>query len=151
VLLSGTDTPSRTVEDYTRALEGALARRLPMVCANPDMVAVSPGGLIATPGTVAAWYAASGGTVRMIGKPHPEILRHALALLPPAARGRLVAVGDSLAHDIAGGRSIGAATVLVEGGIHAAELALPDKPSALAALARDHGVAPDWVVPAFMW
>ena len=83
---------------------------------------------------------------RFIGKPHPEIYRHCFELLGATPDDRCVAVGDSVEHDIAGGRRAGLATVFVAGGLCAGK-----SDAELDALYRHFAAEPDWVVPLFRW
>ncbi|KAJ1484287.1 hypothetical protein T484DRAFT_1797494 [Baffinella frigidus] len=81
------------------------------------------------PGAIAEAYERKGGTVRWFGKPHAVHFEafgkpHAvhfeacLKLLPPSIpRERVVHVGDSLEHDVAGARDV-QLSVLIVGGIH---------------------------------
>ena len=69
---------------------------------------------------------------------------HAVAI----AGNRIVAVGDSLEHDIAGGRRFGCLTAFVEAGIHAADLAQPD---GFDRLCEKYGATPDFVIPKLVW
>jgi ribonucleotide monophosphatase NagD (HAD superfamily) len=122
-------------------LRAALARGLPMLVANPDLV--RPDGKDSPmPGRLAARYASMGGDVRSVGKPHARVYRAALEQLAAAGVGdarRVVAVGDSMSHDILGARRAGLDAVLITGGVHAAELgvrqgdATPPEPARLAA------------------
>jgi HAD superfamily hydrolase (TIGR01459 family) len=148
VLMAGSDAPERPLAWYDAVLEPALARGLPMICSNPDQTMIVPGltpdGTTFGAGFLARRYEARGGTVHWFGKPHPPIYRTAFRLA--SAETGAVAIGDSLEHDIAGGRAAGAATILVLGGIHAATV-----PEGLPALYDDHGVRPDWVMPRFQW
>jgi len=155
ILLSGSDMPERPPESYRPLLAAAARRRLPLLCANPDTAGVTAAGLIPGPGLLAHRYAELGGPVRWFGKPHPEV--HALCrpALGGTADDRTIAIGDSLAHDIAGGQRMGFTTALVAGGIHGGALsvrldAADDRPR-LETLFAEHGVVPDWVVPAFRW
>ena len=124
---------------------------MPLVCANPDLARITPDGLKPGAGAIAERYAARGGEVHYVGKPHRKIYAHCLAL----AAGRALGVGDSLHHDVAGGAAAGIDTLLVMNGVHAAEL--PNEASAatlVAAMRRivgDQGVLPDWAAPAFRW
>lgn len=59
------------------------------------------GELVAMPGTLASVYAAAGGHVVLMGKPAPLIYAAAAEALGLSA-GELLAVGDSLEHDVAG-------------------------------------------------
>ena len=61
LLLAGVEDDAR-LEDLGAELEAAAARGLPMVCANPDIVAVLPGGGFGmAPGAVAHHYEQLGG------------------------------------------------------------------------------------------
>jgi beta-phosphoglucomutase-like phosphatase (HAD superfamily) len=75
------------------------------------------------PGTLARHYAAAGGEVVLMGKPAAVIYEGALELLGlPAAE--VVAVGDSLEHDIGGAQAAGVDSVFVLGGIHRGDVHL---------------------------
>ena len=112
------------IEDYAPLLRRALARGLPMVCANPDLVVMHGGRLALCAGALAQWYEESGGRVRWHGKPFPSVYDACLDLLGMDDRSRILAVGDSLRTDIAGAAGAGIDSVLIIGGIHADELAL---------------------------
>lgn len=53
------------------------------------------------PGTLAKWYTEMGAEVRLMGKPAPVIYEAALQQLGLEAS-QVLAIGDSLEHDIAG-------------------------------------------------
>ena len=104
---------------------------------------------------------ALGGSVLYYGKPHPAAFEAALASLgvPPS---RVLHVGDSLLHDVAGARAAGVDSLFVAGGIHAEALgvvpdggggggASPLRAAALEALFHDFGVWPTMSAPAFVW
>jgi HAD superfamily hydrolase (TIGR01459 family) len=153
ILLTGTDDDAR-LDDFRAALDAARARALPLVCANPDVRVVSAAGVAMAPGALAAHYEALGGRVIWVGKPHPRVYRRALDLLPA---GPVLAVGDSLAHDIAGGAARGLDTAFVLAGIHAEAFAL-DQPAdaepnrrALQRLAGEFGVSPTYAMTRFRW
>jgi HAD superfamily hydrolase (TIGR01459 family) len=113
-----------TIEDYAGVLRRALACRLPMVCANPDLVVMHGDRLALCAGALAQWYKAAGGRVRSHGKPDPSVYGACLRLLGTADRRRLLAVGDSLRTDIAGAAAAGIDSLLVAGGIHAEEFGM---------------------------
>lgn len=154
ILLTGMDD-TRPATDYERMIEAGTRRGLPLVCANPDLARITPEGLKPGAGTIAARYAAQGGKVLYVGKPHGAIYAHCLALVAERTAGRTIAVGDSLHHDIAGGAAAGIDTLLVVSGVHAD--ALSDQPGAEAlmqAMVRIVGngsALPDWVMPSFRW
>ena len=109
------------IEDYTPVLGRALARSLPMVCANPDLVVMYSGRLALCAGALAQWYEQSGGRVRWHGKPFRSVYDACLDLLGIDDRSRILAVGDNLRTDIAGAAGAGIDSVLIVGGIHANE------------------------------
>lgn len=130
---------------------------IPMIVANPDIVTVSGSELRTMPGTLARHYAGLGGEVRLMGKPAPVIYEAALRMLglPPGA---VIAVGDSMEHDIGGAAAAGVDSLLIGGGIHAAELAVPGpaeaagaavEAEALAQLCQRHGATPTYSLPYF--
>lgn len=140
---------------FNDLLAGAKDRNLTLVCANPDVKGVSPNGLIHAPGALAADYEAAGGRVVYIGKPHPLIYRHVLRNLAPLPSSRVLAVGDSLSHDVAGAQGVGIASALVIEGIHHEELGSPAEGEAfdsrLAALERRAHVQADYLLQRLAW
>ena len=139
-----------TVADFLPALTSGMARGLPMVCANPDRVVVRQGREFPCAGALADVYAELGGTVIWRGKPDPAIYADALALLG-TARDRTLCVGDGMPTDITGAAAAGMASLLVTGGIHAAELGPGLDPSRLTRLAERFGLVPNAVVETFVW
>ncbi len=143
-----------TVEDYVPIMRQGLERRLPMVCANPDLVVMRQGRPVVCAGALAAWYEAEGGAVSSLGKPDPAIYDLALGLLG-VKRERVLAVGDALHTDVRGANGAGMRAVFVTQGIHAGELGIHpgETPSAAAlreAYAR-HGQAPLAAVATLRW
>ena len=117
------DDTVETPEDYAGLLATILARRLDMICANPDIVVHVGDRLIFCGGALAQRYAAMGGTVLYAGKPHTPIYRVALGIAAerrgaPIAAARALAIGDGLPTDIAGARRQGLDALFVTTGIH---------------------------------
>ena len=152
---TGLQIPPLSLDDYRAVLERAVARQLPMVCSNPDRVAPSGGELVVAPGTVAAMYEQMGCKVLYVGKPHAPIYGACLDALDGLDRTEIVAVGDSLEHDIQGANGMGIASCFLTGGIHAAEFpadATPDdRRQRLEQLSAEFGARPDWVIPRLIW
>lgn len=113
-----------TIEDYSPLLRRALAKRLPMVCANPDLVVMHGARLALCAGALAQWYEQEGGQVRWHGKPYRSVYDSCLSLLGIADRSCILAVGDSLRTDIAGAAAAGLDSLFIAGGIHAQEFAI---------------------------
>lgn len=154
VLVLSLPDDRRSAGDYEPLLAAARRRDLPLVCANPDVVVVQPGAVVDAPGAVAQRYEAMGGRVRYHGKPWPGIYALAMARLGVDA-GRVVAVGDSMAHDVAGAHGAGIACALVAGGIHREALGvapgeLPDA-ARWAAFAASTEPVPEYVIATFRW
>ena len=143
-----------TIADYAPVLRRALACRLPMVCANPDLVVMHQGKLALCAGALAQWYAAEGGHVRWHGKPFASVYEACFGLLGIGDRSRVLAVGDSLRTDIAGAAAAGIDSLLVAGGIHAEEFGMgedgPDLDRVGSAL-RAGGYRPVAVAGRFCW
>jgi HAD superfamily hydrolase (TIGR01459 family) len=149
VLFGSSTAPELSLAvDHAPSLARAAALGLPAICANPDRVGMAAGGLIEGPGLLAAHYESLGGRVRYIGKPHPDVYRRAGAILGDHDPARVLAIGDSLEHDIAGGRRAGCLTAFVEAGIHAGDLASPE---GLGRLVARYGVSPDFSLPRLLW
>jgi HAD superfamily hydrolase (TIGR01459 family) len=155
VLNTGIDDFDETVADYEAVLQACARRRLPMVCANPDVIVVVGGRMAICAGTLAARYEALGGDVRYHGKPHPGVYATCFGLLGAMPRSRIVAIGDSLRTDIGGANAAGIDAILVTGGIHREELgtqwgSAPD-PQALARIAHAAARHPTAAMPRLVW
>jgi HAD superfamily hydrolase (TIGR01459 family) len=128
-------------------------RNLPMLCCNPDFIAVQPdGSKCYMPGTIGQRYEELGGSVVKFGKPN---LSHFEACLQELGlpKHRVAHVGDSLHHDVAGANAVGIASVLVVGGVHReelqTELGVMPTTTALQSLFHEHSHIPTHVVPMF--
>ena len=152
ILMAGTNR--EPLDHWEPILQEALGRGIPMICANPDMVSVTPEGeLVICPGQVARRYEEIGGKVHWHGKPYRSVYEACFALYPQAER--VVGIGDSLYHDVAGAASAGIDSLFVAAGIHAQALDIrwgedPD-PAHLAGLCAEYGQAPDYTIPVFRW
>lgn len=145
----------RSAESWESLARAAAARGLPMVCSNPDLVSPSPEGFLDSPGKLAVLYERLGGRVIYVGKPYPEIYEACRALLPGFDAAAILAIGDSLEHDIKGAAGAGMKSCLVTSGIHRAEIGPEVPPHARAAalkrLCREIGVTPDFLLERFVW
>ena len=151
----GIDSPRLTLADYEPALAVGAARRLPMICANPDIVRPSPAGVLPAPGALAQRYEQLGGEVFYHGKPHAAIYGSCLAALSGVPRARVVAVGDSIEHDVLGATRAGLRSAFVAGGIHAEDLGvrwgeLP-APAAWERFLDGAAARPHYLLPTFTW
>jgi HAD superfamily hydrolase (TIGR01459 family) len=152
------DDESETPDDYRPLLESLLARKLFMVCGNPDVVVERGSTLVYCAGAIADLYASMGGEVLYAGKPYPPIYEMALAKAETAARqkiasGRVLAVGDSVRTDLKGARAMGLDFLFVTSGIHAEELGSREEPdhAALTATFAAAGGMPKAVIRELTW
>lgn len=155
VLNTGVHDYADRVADYEDVLSACARHRLPMVCANSDLVVVVGQRMAICAGTLAGRYEEMGGEVRYHGKPWPEIYVRCFELLGVRNRARILAVGDSLRTDVAGAATAGIDSALVTGGIHREELSIawgehPD-PEKLAAVLEALEHHPTWVIPHLVW
>ena len=153
VYLTWLDALTHSIEEFDQVIEAAAARELPMVCANPDRVAPTEGGLTQAPGSLALRYEKLGGRVVYVGKPHRPIYQACLDLLPELEPEEIVGIGDSFEHDIQGAKNAGLAAAFVMRGIHAEAFPEGAGPAAqrlaLDALAERYGSTADWAIPHF--
>jgi len=117
------DDETETPDDYREMLAQALARRLPLICANPDIVVERGDRLIYCAGAIAELYRTLGGEVIFYGKPYPPIYDRALGLARAlrGGSGRVLAIGDSVRTDLAGANAMGLDCLFLTRGIHADE------------------------------
>jgi len=147
VLIHGTEAVTRTDEsgvaevhpagegEVEDLLRRAAARNLPMLVANPDLVTVSGEELVAMPGSLARKYVEDFGAprerVHLLGKPSPIIYTLACEKFGIPKGERMVAVGDSLEHDIKGARQFGIDSVFISAGIHGRQVSRPACPRSI--------------------
>jgi HAD superfamily hydrolase (TIGR01459 family) len=159
VVCSGLDNDDvETPQDYRARLETMLARKLFMVCANPDVVVERGDRLVYCAGAIADLYATMGGEVLYAGKPYRPIYDLALAKAQAAAgrkvaASRVLAIGDSVRTDLKGARSVGVDFLFVTSGIHAEELGGREQPDskALSATFAAAGDRPKAVMRELVW
>lgn len=152
ILLGGLDDAASEHKQWEDEFRRAAARRLPMLCANPDVTMFGAHGFLPGPGALAQFYETLGGTVTYIGKPHRAIFTAALRSLGDPSPGRVLMVGDSVKHDVAGGRGVGLLTVLITSGIHQSALAhASDRAAAVRGLAAGEDQVPHWAMDRLAW
>lgn len=159
VVCSGlTDDTTEGPDDYDDVIATMLARKLPMICANPDIVVERGHELVYCAGAIADRYAARGGEVIYAGKPYRPIYDQAMAAAHQArgrdtAHSRVLAIGDSVRTDLKGAAAFGIDCLFVTAGIHAEELGGRHNPdaAAIAAMFKDAQVAPRLVMRQLAW
>ncbi len=140
ILLMG--LPDGTELDaWQSVIADALARKLPIYCSNPDRKSPRAGGTVVSPGALAFRYQDMGGRVTFYGKPHLPVFRSLQSALEAK---KILMIGDSLEHDIAGAATAGWDSVLVGGGLYAEAFAQGPWQDALATLSK--GTAPTFYI-----
>ncbi|MCF2869841.1 TIGR01459 family HAD-type hydrolase [Octadecabacter sp. G9-8] len=121
-------------DDFAQILSDAKTRGLPMLCTNPDRASPRADGVVVlSPGALAHDYQDRGGDTRFYGKPHQPVFT---AIAETLQTDRLLMVGDSLEHDIAGGHGAGWSTLFIQGGLHASAFRSGDVIQTIHDLAR---------------
>ena len=118
---------TETPESYGGLLQRCLARKLQMICANPDLVVERGDKIFYCAGALADAYVKLGGEAVYAGKPHRPIYSRALSQARrhragTLERSRVLAIGDAIRTDVAGARAIGLDCLFVTAGIHAHEI-----------------------------
>ena len=152
------DDETETPQDYRATLERMIARKMFMVCGNPDVVVERGDKLVYCAGSLADMYQTMGGEVVFAGKPYKPIYELALQLAK-AASGRdvplqrVLAIGDSVRTDLKGARTMGIDFLFITSGIHAEEVGGRERPdaTALGSVFAAAGDMPKAVMRQLMW
>ena len=120
------DDETESAEDYRAMMLQAREHKLPLICANPDIVVERGDRLIYCAGAVAELYRELGGEAIFYGKPHRPIYERAMALATerrgkPTALDRVLAIGDSVRTDLTGALGFGIDCLFLTRGIHSEE------------------------------
>ncbi len=122
-----TEDDHEVPDDYRATLETMLARNMPMICANPDIVVHRGDRLIYCAGALGQLYAQMGGTVIQAGKPYAPIYERCFALAKESltarsgkdlVKSRVLTIGDAMATDVAGASLQGLDCLFITHGIH---------------------------------
>ena len=152
------DDRSETPDDYADQLAAMRERNLFFLCGNPDKVVEVGDSLIYCAGAIADRYQAMGGEVLYAGKPFEPAYEACFGfaeriLGKPVDRSRTLAIGDAMRTDVAGAARMGLDCLFLAEGIHAEDLLGPDglRAEGLAALMRETGLHPRYVMPKLTW
>lgn len=155
LLITGVDAPEKSIEDYEPALRKAVAKGLPAICANPDLITVFGNERQMGPGAVAQRYKEFGGVAHFIGKPHKPIFQKCLDSFKNVIPSRVLMIGDSLYHDVAGAKTLNLDTAFITSGIHSPNfkenMSMEQKSRNLEHLIQNYGVRPEWAMDRLIW
>ena len=117
VLIAGGEGQRVSEDDYRAMLRPAADRGVDCICSNPDMISIEgdhrffgPGRIAETIENSAARFVSSENRTR-------DLYEFALSQTPGIDRSRVLCVGDSIEHDIAGAVAAGLDGMLVTEGI----------------------------------
>jgi len=141
------------LELYEETLQIAAKLKLPMVCANPDLVVHVGDFLSICAGLIAERYAELGGDVAYHGKPFPSVYAMCFQLLGVTNPSRVLGIGDAIRTDVAGAKGVGADALFLASGIYRDSFETDDPtPTAVEAIAAKEGnPMPDYFLPALIW
>ena len=147
------DDTTETPEDYRALFERLVARRLRMVCANPDLVVERGDQLVYCAGALARLYAELGGEAILVGKPHAPIYAAAREKVAELGGSRILAIGDGLPTDIRGAVDNDVPVLFVTGGIHAVDFGHHSDPDhdRVHARLKAEGMTAVAYIPALTW
>lgn len=117
------DDEIETPDDYAGLLAELAERKLPMVCANPDLTVERGDKIIYCAGALGVAYEAQGGSVAYAGKPYLPIYDMAYAMIEklkgkPVPKERILCIGDGVRTDIKGAAAAGLDSVFIASGVH---------------------------------
>ncbi len=120
------DDETESAEDYRAMMLQAREHKLPLICANPDIVVERGDRLIYCAGAIAELYRELGGEAIFYGKPHRPIYERAMALAAerrgqPTSLDRVLAIGDSVRTDLTGALGFGVDCLFLTRGIQSEE------------------------------
>lgn len=123
VLLTGLrDDRVETPDDYAGEIAEWVARGLPVLCANPDIVVDRGETRLWCAGAIAKKVEDAGGRVLWFGKPHAPVYDRCRAVIADRCGAaipdsRILAIGDGIATDVPGGLNAGFDVMFVTGGL----------------------------------
>lgn len=126
IINTGAEGNQPDARAFEPMLDEALSLDLPMLCANPDRIAIRGGILGISAGAIAVTYEQLGGKVIYFGKPHPPIYQTCFDMFPGVHLSAFVMLGDGLVTDIKGANKAGIDSIFLASGIHQAELIGPE-------------------------
>jgi len=112
---------NKKIIDYIKIFDLAVTKNLPFMCANPDFetIEIDSFGNNFCMGTLAELYRCMGGEAFILGKPSVKIYLESLKSINSIDKSRVLAIGDSLHHDIKGAINFGIDSLLITStGIH---------------------------------
>jgi len=132
IICCGPEDPYADPTVYRADFLYAKQKALPLLCFNPDVIVDVGEKRQWCAGALAQLYTEMGGTSHYFGKPHPpiyDLARRRLAQLGNTTPDhRILAIGDGIQTDVAGGVGENLDVLFITGGLAAAETNTTDQP-----------------------
>ena len=152
ILNTGAESNLSDALSFTPLLAEAMDKKLPMICANPDLVSIRKGVRGISAGAIAKLYQGIGGEVKYVGKPHEQIYRECTQILTDIPKNRMLMIGDGLQTDILGANCFGIDSLFIRDGIYREQIELSCETNSIAErvvldeLYVTEGARPDYVI-----
>lgn len=149
---TGAEGNLSNAKSFTHLLENAVKKNLPMICANPDLIAIRKGIRGICAGAIATLYYQLGGEVEYVGKPYVQIYQECKASLVNIPKSRVLMIGDGLQTDILGANNFGIDSLFIMDGIYSEEIKVIRQNSTkttnidLEMLFEKEGAKPDFII-----
>ncbi len=102
----------RIFKEYAAILTSVIQKKIPIVCANPDLTFMSKGKQVLVQGSLGRYAEEMGGNIYWFGKPYEYIFEYAIEK-SHAQKESSIMVGDTVETDVVGGIKAGLKTLLV--------------------------------------
>lgn len=144
VLLNGVVSDVRINEP--NIYNDLLKRNVPLICTNPDKVALNGDSFMKTPNYAAAKYRKLGGAVYSYGKPYKIIYDRAFEMYPGLKNLRVICIGDTLMTDIKGANDYGLDSIFLTSGI---SKRIIKERTTISSFFAEHGIIPTYYTECF--
>lgn len=158
ILIQDFDLTMHKMSEVDKTLRAGVQRHLPAFYINPGSQSLLAGNFMMGAHMLALKYKDFGGVVHFIGKPHKLIFDYCKKgfLQKEIYPGDMVMIGDTMAHDIAGGAFANIDTALVKTGLHHLAFRRADGPAETdrilnIMIAQNNNVRPGFLIDRFQW
>ena len=151
IINAGAEGNLPDASSYQDLLQKAVDKNLPMICANPDLIAIRKGVRGISAGAIAKLYQQLGGEVEYIGKPHKQIYQECLARLGEISDHKVLMIGDGLQTDILGANDQRIDALFITSGIYSGQFSEASGNDTLAELFSSEGALPDYMIEALVY
>ncbi len=144
-------------DDYIERFKRYVDLKLPLICANPDIVVEVVDKLLWCAGALAREYDRLGGETQIVGKPYNPIYDVAIErgekiLGRKLDKSRVLGVGDGLPTDVLGAHDNGIDGLFITNGIHAADYTSGDVDNdKLQSFLKDNNASPTYWIKSLVW